>query len=292
MNGRRVLNQLIKLFIVVNIVLLVIGIACKSNRYIVSQERIENITKLYEESGINIETELPKNFAPKYSASLTFKSNGVEIRDRVVKRFFANNLVDVKRSTEESAESGENVLCYMLGNETLSFKENEVIYTNNTDRENAVRSSLQKAKNECLQLMKRIEDTKKQPVYFVLEEAEDTYWRLTYYPVIEGMPVMDSSMCFIVDDIGVKTAHIYLAELAIDDEAKQEIYPIDLVLFGIKEYLLQCNYTAIESIQMCYKRLENEENILGQQIVPMYKIKISGLEEALFVNAYTNERVK
>ena len=105
MNGTKVLNQLIKLFVVINVFLFMINFIVRGNQYILPQERIDNIINLLNRSGISVETELIKNFSPKYSANLVFIGDSVAVRDRIVKSFFGNNLAKVKRSISSNGRN-------------------------------------------------------------------------------------------------------------------------------------------------------------------------------------------
>ena len=107
--------------------------------------------------------------------------------------------------------------------------------------------------------------------------------------MLEDLPVMDSSLEFYVNSEGVMNAKMCLADIQVESSAKKDIYAADLVLFGIEDYMIENGYSEIEKVTLCYKQEENEENVLGQKIIPAYKIEIKGLEAPLFVNAYTNK---
>ena len=127
--------------------------------------------------------------------------------------------------------------------------------------------------------------------YFILGQSYEEYWKITYYPLLEDLPVMDSYLEFYVSSEGVMNAKMYLADIQLESEIKKDIYAVDLALFGIEETVLENGYSEIEKVTLCYKQEENEENVLGQKIIPTYKIEVKGLEEPLFVNAYTNKRL-
>lgn len=293
MNGKKVLNELIRLFLIANIILVIINCSLRGNQHILSGERIDNVARLLEKDGISIETEMIKSFAPKYSANLIFVGDSVGVRDKVVKNFFGNSLSSVKRSTSASKNHiNGNASYYTLDNETLIFDHNELTYINQAVRTYTARPSLDQARNMCMKLLKRIDETKHNTSYKMVEEEYDHYWKLIYFPVIEGIPVIDSYMEFEVYDDGVAKANLKLANIEIDSDGKQDIYAIDLVLFGIADDMIEKGYTTVEEITMCYKCTEIEENVLGQKAIPLYKIKIRGLEEPIFVNAYTNEIVE
>lgn len=293
MNGKKILEELLKLFLVINIVLFVINYACRANEYLLSQESIQNIEKLLEMDGIEIDTELLRNFAPKYSANLTFMGDSVVVRDTITKHFYGNQLVNVKRYTESSVQHpNEKVLGFALDGEKLTFDNNELVYNNNSMISKKSRPSVEQAKSMCMKLLKRIDSKKIKKEYDIVTEKQENSWKITYYPTLDGIPILDSYMEFEVYADGVAKASLYLADVQIRSGGKQDIYSVDLVLFGIEDFMLENNYKRIKEVTICYKRAENEENVLGQQIIPAYKVEIEGLEEPIFVNAYTNEMLK
>lgn len=292
MNGKKILSELIKLFVIINIVLFVINYAFRGNQYVMSQERVKNITKLLGEKGIHIKTELMRGFAPKSSGNLTFIGSGIAVRDEIGKHFFKENWANVKRSTTPSEKNiGGTINYYMLGDEVLSFDYNELSYSNKKVSLLGKKPTLEKAKGMCNKLIERIGDKWSKQEYFIFGESYENYWKITYYPLLEDLPVMDSYLEFYVNSEGVMKAQMYLADIQLESEIKKDIYAVDLVLFGIEDDILESGYLEIEKVTLCYKQEENEENVLGQKIIPAYKVEIKGLEEPLFVNAYTNKRL-
>lgn len=293
MNGKKVLNRLINLFLVFNIILLVINYVNRGNEYVLSQERMDNIIRLLEKEGISIDVELIREYTPKYTASLLYIGDSVSVREQVVKQFFGNNFANVKRSTMQSKKSdGRNIFYYTFDQETLAFDHNELTYKNESMTMDEERPNIEVAKSMCDQFVQRLGLDRKSLTYTITPESFDTYWKLTYYPVIENIPILDSYMEFIVGNSGVMKANMYLADVEVQTNSRQNIYAVDLVLFGIEDYMLDSGYTSIEDITMCYKREQNEDNVLGQEIIPVYKIMITGLEEPIFVNAYTNKMLE
>lgn len=293
MNGKKILNRLIGLFLVINVVLVIANYVNKGNEYVLSQERIDNIITRLEQKGIQIETELIQDYSPKYRANVLFRGDNVTIRDQVAKKFFGNNFGHVKRSTTPSKESkNRSILYYTYDEETLAFNHTKLTYQNEEIGMEGMRPSLDYAKSMCDQLITRIHPQGQTLTYHVSEEAYNTYWKLTYYPLINEIPLLDSYMEFIVANSGVMKADMYLAEVEVQKNSKQAIYAVDLVLFGIEDYMLENGYTNIKDIEICYKYEQGKENVLGQAIIPMYKITIDGLEEAIYVNAYTNKMLE
>lgn len=293
MNAKKILNQLIRVFAAINVVLFIGNFMCRGNEYLLSQERITHITKLFERDGISITTELSRDFVPKYTANLVFLGSSVAVRDKVTKRFFDGEISKVKRSTERgNNQVNGKKLCYTLGDERLAFDGNELIYTNAAAGKKVGKLKEEQAKNLCKKLLSRISKNKVNENYNVHIIEEEDYLKVIYYPTLEGVPILDSYMTFDVYSDGVASANMFLAQVEIQGEEKKDIYSVDLVLFGMEDYFLENNYLQINKVSLCYKFAGDEENILGQQIIPVYKIEVDGLEEPLFVNAYSNKVLK
>ena len=179
---------------------------------------------------------------------------------------------------------------FTVGNEVLSFDKSRITYTNNTARDVSQAGTEVRAKRLAEQFVERLGKTKAYQEVDVILDEEAHEWKIIYYQNLEGSPVFDLSIEMIIDIDGVKKALIYLGE--IKEEGIVEIYPLDVVLFGIDEAIDLQDEIIITDITLGYKRLEEKGSIWGEKIVPMYKIDIKGLETPLFVNAYTNEMVK
>ncbi len=290
MNVKKLLNQLIKLFLVLNLVLFIMNGVNLSTEYLLSQERITYIYELLSREGIEIESELERDFSPKRTADLIYKGDGLSVRNEMIKNFFEDDLVSVKRSKSNSKQHpGDEVWHYTLGGETLSFDRYELRYENSDIENSKVPLSLKEAKHLCESLMSRIGMKIDRNQYIIESQKHHTYWQLNYYYKLEGLPVLDLYMTFKVQSEGISSATMYLGEIEITSQTGQVIYPVDLVLFGIEEELLKEGHKRISKVSMAYKKLEEEDSIWGQKIVPVYKIEIDGLEEPLFVNAYTNK---
>lgn len=290
MNGKRVLDGLIKLFVILNLGLFIFNYVSSSNEYLLSEERIEHITQLLEKEGIHIDTELIRDFSPKKNADLQYIGDGISIRDEIVKSFFNSDLARVKRFKKESeVNAGEEMRYYSLNGETLIFDKYALRYENESNKSNNAKPTIEQAKRMCMNLLKRISSASTSADYEIEIVEHEYYLTLTYFPKLDGIPIVDASMTFEVYKAGVASAAMYLGKIEITSEKGKEIYPVDLILFGIEEYILENQYTTIKEVELVYKRAKSEDNIWGQQIIPVYKIEFDGLEEALFVNAYNNE---
>ena len=290
MNGKKVLDGLIKLFVILNLGLFIFNYVSSSNAYLLSEQRIEHITQLLEKEGIYIDTELIRDFSPKKNADLQYIGDGISIRDEIVKNFFNSDLARVKRFKKESeVNAGEEMRCYALNSETLIFDKYVLRYENESNKLNHAKPTIEQAKRMCMNLLKRIRSAGMSADYEIEIVEHESYLTLTYFPKLDGIPIVDASMTFEVYKTGVASAVMYLGKIEITSEKGKEIYPVDLILFGIEEYMLENQYTTIKAVELVYKRAKSEDNIWGQQIIPVYKIEVDGLEEALFVNAYNNE---
>lgn len=290
MNGKRVLDGLIKLFVILNLGLFIFNYVSSSNEYLLSEERIEHITQLLEKEGIHIDTELIRDFSPKKTADLQYIGDGISIRDEIVKNFFNSDLASVKRFKKESeVNAGEEMRYYSLNGETLIFDKYALRYENESNKSNNAKPTIDQAKRMCMNLLKRISSASTSADYEIEIVEHEHYLELTYFPKLDGISIVDASMTFEVYKAGVASGTMYLGKIEITSEKGKEIYPVDLILFGIEEYILENQYTNIKEVELVYKRAKSEDNIWGQQIIPVYKIEFDGLEEALFVNAYNNE---
>lgn len=290
MNGKKVLDHLIRLFIVLNVVLWIFNYGSKRNEYRVPQERIDQITQLLETKGITLSTELKRDFSPKNTADLQYVGEDISIREEMVKHFFGNKLASVKRFKQESTTyPGEEMRSYALNGETLTFDRYILRYENLVHEGVGSKPSVEQAKKMCNQLLKRMDYGHKKVDYEIEVVEAEHYLTLTYFPKLEGIPVLDAYRRFEVYEKGVARATLYLGNLEITSEEGKAIYPIDLMLFGIEETLLEKGVTEINEITLVYKRSKSEDSIWGQQIIPVYKIEAKGLKEALFVNAYSNQ---
>ena len=290
MNGKRILKKLIGLFLIINVILFMFNYANTSTTYTLTKGRIDNIKAVLADKGIAISAQLPRDFSPKSSANLDFMDNTWKYT--IEKSFFGNNLASVKHSVGTS-ESGHGKVEYsVLDNEILAFTGKSVLYTNKQIKASGEKPSLKEAKAFCQKLMKRIDNKMNVDDYKLQIEERENDWWLTYYLVFDGIPVLDSYMTFRVCKDGVANGEIHLASLEITSEEKKEIYPIDLVLFNLPDYIEGQENLEILDVVLVYKRNSNSNNMWGQNIVPTYKIQIKGLEEALFVNAYNNQILK
>lgn len=291
MNGKKILVTLIWFFMGINIILFVANYMLKEKEYKVSTDRIENIEQVLEKQGITIECELPRIYEPKVAAELSFA--GASVRYTVEKNFFGNDLVSVKHSVGKSKEnplSDMKVQYCTFNNEVLAFDGNALHYENKgiVFDENGTE---QNAHAACNALIKRIDPNRKES-YRIVATPTDEGWQIMYYPLLDNVPVEDSYMIFKVCKSGVLNATMYLSEMNVVNTEKREVVAIDLVLFNLIDYLKTESVEAITNVELVYKDLPDNSEMWEEEIVPAYKITAKGLDQPLFVNAYTNEIIK
>lgn len=292
MNGKKILVRLIWLFLCINIVLFILNLSVKHNEYRVTSEQIDNVVSVLKQQGITVNAQLPERYLPKRIGELNF--SGSNARYTVEKNFFGKVMANVKHSVgpskvQENSESKTQYCSY--DDEVLAFDNDYIFYENKKINGAEKLVTEEMAKEYCDRLIKRLYPDDEHKYEIQIEEKEG-YLKLYFYPLFEGVPVLDAQIIFDVYEKGVRYAKFYAGTISPISTEKKEIYPVNLVLFGIKEYTKDIESPVITEAKLVYKKLLNNDETWGQEIVPMYKISITGLEDALFVNAYTNEIVK
>lgn len=292
MNGKKILVRLIWLFLCINIVLFILNLSVTRSEYRLTNQQIKNIESVLEEQGIRVETELPQEYAPKKMGNVDLF--GMNARYTIEKNFFGKNMMSVKHSVDSSKmqpDSDKKVQYCSFDQETLAFDGDYIFYENKALDFIKGRITEEDAKDYCMNLIKRLYPEDENRYEIQVAEKED-YLVLKFYPLFEGIPVLDAYMEFNVCENGVFSATFYMGRISPVSAEKKDIYPVNLVLFGCKEYIEQVEAAVITEVKLVYKKLPNNDEMWEQEIVPMYKITVAGLEEAIFVNAYTNEVMK
>lgn len=292
MNGRRILRRLIGLFLAINGILLILNIKVKREEYFLSPQRLDYIVKVLEKQGIKVNSVLPNDYLPKQEGDLSFP--GMSARYTIEKDFFGSHMLHVKHAVGESKvnpSSGQKIQYCSFDQEILAFDGDYIYYENQKISSSREKPTLKEAKRFCEALIKRVKIGEGEHYKVEVEETEKEIF-LTYYSVFNEVPVVDSYMTFKVCRKGVISAVFYVGDITVVNTEAKEIYPIDLVLFSLSPFIQEHQGTVIEKVELVYKRRSEEQEIWGQEIIPMYKIVINSLEEPLFVNAYTNERLK
>ncbi|WP_054742694.1 hypothetical protein [Cellulosilyticum ruminicola] len=154
MNGKRILNELISIFLFLNIALLTFNVVKTVDSYRISTTRINNVTYALEQKGIYLKTQIPRNFTPKSQANLSdlIGSNMTAERYNIVSALFGENSGKVIVTKDSNAPKS---LIHRYGGEVLTFNKNNIIYTNtNSTSENDKIISLQSSKKTCKDFIK------------------------------------------------------------------------------------------------------------------------------------------
>lgn len=294
MNGRKILNRLIILFVAINVILFVFLSIRRGIQYQLSKERVNNIITVLADKNITFKCELPRNFEPKASATLTYTGDRVSKRNDLVSTLFGSDPSKIIRSTGTREEDPTSKIYYFTkGKEQLTFEEQEIVYVNSKVDVLTQKPSLSEAKRMAESFIKRLKLGQMYSSSYVEVREEEHCFHIIYFPVFNNIPIFDLPIEMKVYNEGIGSAVVYLGEVNQIEDSKGRITPIDLVLFGIEAYIPENNHMVIEDITLGYKKIQKKgSNLWGEQIIPVYKIVIESLENPIFVNAYTNEIVK
>ncbi len=296
MNGKKILNELIAIFILLNIALFAFNVLKTVKSYWINQTRIDNVVYALEQKEIYLQTELPKSFLPKSGANLTnfIGSNTTTERYHIVSALFGaqnGNIIISKDS------NNPDVISHKFNNETLEFSKDRVTYTNSSviDKVLDTDISIQNAKKVCKAFIKRLNYSKVFANAHIQYNELENGLEMTFFQKYKGLPVFDTYIAFELVEGQIKKATMHLGQVGkLDNDISQRaIYPVDVVLFGIDDDLEIEKPSYITDITLGYKAL-NERNIalLDVQLIPVYKIKFKGLNNPIYVNAYTNKRIE
>lgn len=287
MNGKRILNNLIILFLVINSLLYMVNHYQNAYRYELPISRIQNITRHYQDNGIKIHAILTRNYKPQPVATLSYTRNSAKARHEIATYFFGTQIAKVKRSSDPSSEK----LHYTLGAETLTFDEKTVEYQNDQIDLSLEQPTRQEAERIARDLINRMGLTGKEMTYDIIGTSEGNAWQLEYFPLLNGMKVLEGSMQFNVYRSGVLNAKFSLSNIALVENSEREIVPIDLVLFMVEDEVIEQGYTKLSEVSLCYRRDMKEEKILVDKLIPVYILTFDTPDEVIFVNAFTNQRM-
>jgi hypothetical protein len=256
---------------------------------------MNDILSILEGREIIVDHPLPRFFTPKKQGSIIIPEMTSESRSALVKELLGGGKEEVTISTETSSNNFKSPhRTYTKDNITITFAGDKSIYTDNNLAVGET-VNLGSAKRACAKFIKKagLEATFRNP--YIEDRSTKTTTVLVYYPRFEGVPVFDSYIQFYVAKNGIAQAimHVAKVEALKGANVKRVIYPIDIVLFGIEDYLELEKPVHITDIVLGYRSLKMEGiDILEEEIIPVYKITIGGLNEPLFVNAYTNAQIK
>ena len=295
MNASRVLNRLIQVFLAINILLLAMNGTRIAASYVLSKDRIANITSILESRDIVMDIPLPRVFIPRRRGAIIIPESTAEAREKIVKSILSPNLEDIFISTKTNSQYDKKPSrVYTKNGATVTFSQDDIVYRNiNVSEAKPVK--LITAKRICKDFINKVGLKKVFKSAYIEDLSTSDETRLIYYPKFEGSPVFDSYIHFRITRDGVAEAVMHMANIEAfkSINTRYTIYPIDIVLFGIEDNLDLQKPVHITNIVLGYHSLGEEGmDILQQEIVPAYKISIEGLNEPLFVNAYTNKEIK
>ena len=287
------------LFVIINVVLGTFNIIASSTRYELSGERMENLHTVLEDRGVKISAKLPTNYKPRPSVNIVYEVSTTATRDSVAKSIFGEDLSQVLRSTRKSERyKGIEQYNFKSGDEELSFEKYDVEYNNIAIDKTLDDINIKKARAYAEKFIKKIGiKNLYEEVYIEYTKVGD-YIKATCYPVVENIAIDDVYITMEIYTGGVSKARFTLAKVERIEGSYTDIMPIDKVLFGINEYVnnmldVFLDKIVIEEVRLVYKKQNLESyNLWGEKNIPMYKLKISGLEKPIFVNAYINEYIK
>lgn len=287
---------MIQLFIVINMLLLIGNVVKTLQLYRLTDERTENILQVLERQKITIGCELPTYYFPKKQGMLGVETDTTALRDNTLRAMFGETMAGVLISTQPNEDRYfANTRVYTKGSESLAFNEQAMVYINDAVDSNKSQVNLKEAHQLGKQFIKRLKYQKLFRNAYLEEKIGANSIEITYYPKFEGVPVFSSYVRLTITHGSVERAELRVREVSSLDTkgVRQTVYPIDQILFGIADLVeIEAPFT-IESITMGYKSIDASSiTIFGEQIVPVYKIGIKGLEVPIFVNAYTNMRIE
>lgn len=294
MNGKKILNELIAIFIFLNIVIFTFNVVKIAKNYRLSETRINNIEQALAQREIYLETQLPRSFTPRVQATLSDlvgSSRAVE-RYNMVNALFGEN--SGKVIVTKDNESPDTII-HKYGDEVLKFNRRTITYINKgISTPNNQDISIKTAKKMCKAFIKRINYSKVfADAYIQYNEVENSL-EMTFFEKYRGIPVFDSYIQFIIKGGQIERATMQIGKVSqLDsDRGKKSIYPVDLVLFGIDDELELEKPIHITNITLGYKIIDEKNMLLlGAQLIPVYKIEFKGLNSPIYVNAYTNKRI-
>lgn len=296
MNMHKILERLILSFILLNAILLIINVGQNINRYCLSNQRIEAIKGILSKEGIDVDTELPRVYTPKRKYFAEFKDYTLANKEQMVKYIFGNSMNNVKVSIPNaSADSSNAERIYTKDSEKVSFEGREIIYENSSVDKTDAAISIEYVKGLCRDFINRIGKSRDYNNAHIEYEKQGEKYEVIYYPSIKGLPIFSTYIKFEVYADGIRSARMYFVNIDSKDSssASKEICPIDLVLFKIGDYVEKNEKLHITNVQLGYgSSTAYETSLLGEEIIPVYKITIEGLDSDIFVNAYTNELVE
>lgn len=293
MNWDKAMNLLIIMFISINLYL---GLG-NYNKYVLSYRldtnQVDTVKALLEEDAIYIQGDLPLSYKPMGTVWLKPMMIDNSLRDRIIKAILSEDLAQViiRKDKEVDGQSTEH-LVYTYDNKELKFAGNQVNYSDQNVSQEAVvgeKKQLLATANDFVTRLDLSENYKNKIINYKIESygAE-----VTYYEVYKGFPLFDSYVKMKITPEGVAQAELKLTKQEERVMNTQSIIPINRILFELSEVIDAVEAVNILNIELGYGIQERKRmHFLEEELIPMYKIEISGLNESLFVNAYTSELI-
>lgn len=294
MRWGKALTTLIIIFMILNSALAIGNYAKNIQAYKLTNQRVKNITKILKDKEITIEADLPDTFLPQQAIWIVPVDITAEIRDRLVKDVLSGDTNQITLTKEKSDRPYENPSrIYTKDKESLSFQDNNITYENKgalPKEKDAIERipkdqalGLAKAFVQKINLADNFKDVK-------IDYTEESYGaNVIYYELHKGKPIFDSYINIKISPRGVFKAYIHALNIDETKSSKKPIQPIDKVLFTLQDEIKDKIPLTISSIELGYAMESSRGmHILKEEAIPMYKILLDGLDDPVFVNAYTN----
>lgn len=258
--------------------------------YTLSDERIGNITSVLKDNDIIIKTKLPTDFRPVESIWVLPLEITPSTRDAIVRNLLGSQEEGITITKEISNRVYEEATrVYTKGEKRLKFGNSHIFYEDTSARPSQSFLTEGKAKDIAEDFIKSVDISKSTKKIKIEYKSESYGASLTYYEVYDKLPIFGSYMHLKMTEDGVFEASIHGNTVEDKTGNKKAIYPIDKVLFGFRDEININGPIIIDSIMLGYAMPNKvERHILREEAVPMYKINLQGLDEPIFVNAYTN----
>lgn len=290
MKWDKALTYLIIMFLCVNIGLTMGNYNRSIKAYKLSDERIQNITSVLKDNDIIIKAKLPTNFRPISPLWVLPFEMTPDIRDALVKNLLGpqeDGIIITKETSHMPYEKSARI--YTKGNKQLKFRTNYVHYQDTSIETKQEFLTESRAKDVAEDFMQDLNIPKSRKKIKMEYKSESYGASLTYYEVYDKLPMFGSYIHLKMTKDGVFEVSIHKNTVEEKAGNKRAIYPIDKVLFGLRDEINIDGQVVIDSIVLGYAiPSEVEMHILREEAIPMYKINLQGLDEPIFVNAYTN----
>ena len=290
MKWDKVLTYLMVMFVCVNVILGMANYNKNVRAYKLSETRIENITSILRKHNIALRTKLPTTFKPIASVLMLPVEITPTIRDQLTKNLLTDSKERLTITEEASGVPYEKATrVYRQGEKELKFRPNYIYYKDYSIQKGqgfVTENKAKKIAEAFLKLLDIPESGKKIKMEYISESYGAS---MTYYEVYDNLPIFGSYVHMKLTEEGVFEMVMHKNRIENVASSRKPIYAIDEVLFGLLDDLELGKSMVIDNIVLGYAISDSiEMHVLREEAVPMYKINIQGLDEPIFVNAYTN----